>query len=133
MLNKDHIISYRVYFEDTDLMGIVYHARYLCFFERARTELLRSQGLSLTALAKLDTHFAIRSLNVNYHYPARLDDVLSVVTALDYQKSCTLLFKQKMLNQDNKLISEAIVTAVTVDSSLKPKRRPILPLGEEIV
>ncbi|MCR9191849.1 MAG: YbgC/FadM family acyl-CoA thioesterase [Gammaproteobacteria bacterium] len=124
MLKKDHIMSYRVYIEDTDVMGIVYHAQYLCFFERARTELLRDHQLSLTVMAEYHTYFAIRDLYIRYHYPARLDDMLQITTSIDSKKSCSLNFKQSMRNQNGKLVSEATMTVVTVDHELKPKRLP---------
>ena len=129
MLEKDYIIAYRVYFEDTDLMGIVYHPRYLFFFERARTEMLRHQGISLTTLAKEDLHFAIRDVHITYHFPARLDDWLTIQTTIAEKKACTLQFKQTMVNQNKQLISEAWVKVVTVDHNLKPKRCPASLLG----
>lgn len=123
-MKKDHIISYRVYFEDTDVMGIVYHARYLYFYERARTELLRAHGFSLTTIAKNNTYFAIREAHVRYHSPAYLDDMLHITTSIVSKTACTLQFKQDMLNQDGKRISEATVVTVTVDQAMKPKRVP---------
>ncbi|PJD93666.1 MAG: esterase [Legionella sp.] len=130
MLKKDHIIAYRVYFEDTDLMGIVYHARYLFFFERARTELLRHYDLSLTTMAQQNIHFAIRDVTVRYHAPAYLDDMLHMTTSIESKTACTLVFKQTMRNQQDKLIAEATVTTVTVDQNLKPKRLPDILRGE---
>ncbi len=129
-MKKDHIITYRVYFEDTDMMSIVYHARYLYFFERARTEMLRAQDLSLTAMAHENVYFAIREANVRYHTPAYLDDVLSITTSIVGQTACTLQFKQMMCNQDNKLISEASVMTVCVDRAMKPKRVPSMLRGD---
>jgi acyl-CoA thioester hydrolase len=129
MPEKDYIIACRVYIEDTDLMGIVYHARYLYFFERARTEVLRHHGITLTTLAKENLHFAIREVHISYHHPARLDDWLTIKTILKEQKACTLEFKQTMVNQDKQLICEASVKVVTVDQNLKPKRCPKSLLG----
>lgn len=129
-MQKDHIIAYRVYFEDTDLMGIVYHARYLYFFERARTEMLRNMGFTLTVMAENNIYFAIREANVRYHAPAYLDDLLQIKTAVVNQTSCTLQFKQMMYNQKDKLISEATIMTVCVDQALKPRRVPNLLLGE---
>lgn len=132
MLKKDHIIAYRVYFEDTDVMGIVYHARHLFFFERARTELLRAYGHSLTTMAKQNVYFAIRDVTIRYHAPAYLDDLLHITTSIESKTACTLLFKQTMRNQNNILISEATVVVVTVDQALKPQRLPdILKLKGE--
>ncbi|HVT63308.1 MAG TPA: YbgC/FadM family acyl-CoA thioesterase [Legionellaceae bacterium] len=130
MLKKDYIIAYRVYFEDTDLMGIVYHARHLFFFERARTELLRSHGFSLTTMAQHNIYFAIRDVQIRYHAPAYLDDMLHITTSIENKTACTLQFKQSMHNQEGQLISDATVVTVTVDQSLKPKRLPKILKGE---
>lgn len=115
-------VQYRVYFEDTDMLGIVYHARYLYFFERARTELLRDNGFSLTTMAIYDTHFAIREVQVQYIYPARLDDLLTIETTTAPKKACGLLFTQTMTNQEGRRLSEARVEVVCVNKQLKPKR-----------
>lgn len=124
MMKKDHIISYRVYFEDTDMMGIIYHARYLYFFERARTEMLRERGFTLTDMAQKNIYFAIREANVRYHTPAYLDDVLHIFSSITAQTACTMLFKQMMMNQNEKLIAEAAVMTVCVNRDLKPRRVP---------
>ena len=105
-------------------MGIVYHANYLCFFERARTEMLREHGLYLTMLASYGTYFAIHDIHIRYLYPARLDDVLSIHTVCERKKACSLLFKQIMSNQSGKILSEAIIQVVCVDNNLKPKPLP---------
>lgn len=129
-MKNQHIIPYRVYFEDTDLMGIVYHARYLYFFERARTEMLRERGFALTVMAKNNIYFAIREANVRYHKPAHLDDILRITTTVVNKTACTLQFKQMMYNQNDALISEATVMTVCVDRDLKPKRVPNRLIGE---
>jgi acyl-CoA thioester hydrolase len=74
-----HKTLVRVYFSDTDALGIVYHANYLDFAERARTEMCRTFGLDLTKLAKESKFFVLRSANINYLSPAKLDDLLEVV------------------------------------------------------
>ena len=121
---KDHSFTYRVYVEDTDLMGIVYHGNYLCFFERARTEMLRDNGLSLTTMAIYDTNFAIHDIHIRYHHPARLDDDLTIKTNCERKKACSLVFQQVMYNQQGKMLSEASVQVVCVDKNLKPRPLP---------
>lgn len=116
--------TYRVYVEDTDLMGIVYHGKYLYFFERARTDLLRNNGISLTMMATYDTYFAVRDVHVRYHYSGRLDDILTIKTRVENSKGCTLLLKQMMSNQLGTLLAEATIQLVTVNKLLKPKRMP---------
>jgi acyl-CoA thioester hydrolase len=81
---RPHHISIRVYYEDTDFSGAVYHANYLHFFERARTELLRDLGVDQVALfEKEGLGFVVRSLAIDYLKPARMDDCLRVETVLD--------------------------------------------------
>ncbi|STX29152.1 acyl-CoA thioesterase [Legionella beliardensis] len=122
-LNSSHA-TFRVYIEDTDAMGVVYHANYLRFFERARSDMFRQAGLPLTALITSDYHFAIRDIKLHYDYPARLDDVLSISTVIAEQRSCSLLFEQKMKNQDNKMLCQASINVVCVNKAMKPKRLP---------
>ena len=129
-MKKDHIIDFRVYFEDTDLMGIVYHARYLYFFERARTELLRELGFTLTAMAQENVYFAIREAQVHYRSPAYLDDILSISTSFVQSSACTLQFTQTMHNQNKTLVSQAQVMTVCVAKSFKPIRVPNFLIGE---
>ncbi|KTD68346.1 MULTISPECIES: YbgC/FadM family acyl-CoA thioesterase [Legionella] len=116
--------SFRVYAEDVDYMGIVYHANYLCYFERARTEILRENNLILSDLTKEDTLFAIYDVHIRYKAPARLDDLLTVSTQLQQLGACSFLFEQSMRNQHGKIICEAKIQVVCVDSDLKPKRFP---------
>ena len=118
----DHQSFYRIYVEDTDLMGIMYHANYLRFLERARTEMLRSGGISLTMMASYDTYFAIHDLRIKYLYPARLDDMLSITSHCEREKACGLLFKQAMHNQAQIKLCEATIQVVCVNEQLKPKR-----------
>jgi len=76
-----HRLDIRVYYEDTDAGGIVYHARYLAFAERGRTELLRANGVPLQDLATLEgLIFVVRRVEMDYLRPARLDDVLKLAT-----------------------------------------------------
>jgi len=121
---KEYSCTYRVYIEDTDLIGIVYHANYLRFFERARTEALRDKGFSLTTMATYDTYFAIHDAHLRFLYPARLDDVLSIKTSFVKEKSCSVMFRQVMYNQLGQLLSEATIHVVCVNRHLKPKRLP---------
>ncbi|MCW8400395.1 YbgC/FadM family acyl-CoA thioesterase [Legionella sp. PATHC038] len=116
---------FRVYAEDVDYMGIVYHANYLCYFERARTEMLRQNNLILSDLMKQDTLFAIYDVHVRYKAPARLDDLLTVNTQVQQLGACSFLFEQGMQNQQGKVICDAKIQVVCVNSSLKPKRFPL--------
>lgn len=119
-----HHYNVRVYSEDVDYMGIVYHANYLRYFERARTELLRQKNLLLSDLMQLDILFAINEINIRYIKPAQLDDLLMITTEIIERKACSFTFKQNMLNQQGNLLCEANIKAVCVDGQLKPKRLP---------
>lgn len=122
--SNPHYFDIRVYAEETDMMGIVYHSNYLCFFERARTEMMRKSGLSLTTLATYDCHFAITEAKLRYLYPARLDDLLRVTSRLSNKKLCSLDFEQIVHNQDNRLLCEAQIKLVCVDKEMKLRRLP---------
>jgi len=121
---KTHKNMIRVYAEDVDFMGIVYHANYLCYLERSRTEVLRAYNLLLSDLSKTDVLFAISELSINYRAPARLDDLLTVTTTINELKSCSFIFAQKIVNQHEQIICEALVKVVCVNKDLKPRRLP---------
>ncbi|NNG03333.1 MAG: tol-pal system-associated acyl-CoA thioesterase [Inquilinus sp.] len=82
-VDGDHVFPVRVYYEDTDAAGIVYHASYLRFAERARTEMVRATGMEQgRVLAETGLAFAVRRMEIDYRAPARLDDLLDVATRL---------------------------------------------------
>lgn len=121
---NNHVFEFRVYAEDVDYMGIVYHANYLFFFERARTELLRAFGHSLTIFASKETYFAIREVRIRYDAPAKLDDILSIHTVVNSFRT-GMDFNQSMFNQEQRLLSEAFVRVVCISNTFKPKRLPV--------
>lgn len=123
-MNIEHTGCFRVYIEDTDSMGIVYHANYLRFFERARTDLLRSQGLSLSLIMESGFQLVINEIHVRYYSPARLDDVLHIVTHFKKKRTIVFEFQQFMYNQQQICLSEIKVDVISVDKNLKPKRLP---------
>lgn len=105
----------RVYYEDTDAGGVVYHARYVAFYERARTEVLRERNFYQQQL--LDDHiaFAVRRMTVEYILPARLDDMLEVQTKITSMRGASLLFSQRIINTDGTLLSQADVLIACID------------------
>jgi len=121
---KTHKNTIRVYAEDVDFMGIVYHANYLCYLERSRTEVLRAYNLLLSDLSKTDVLFAISELSIYYRGPARLDDLLMVTTTINELKSCSFIFDQKIVNHHEQTICDALVKVVCVNKDLKPRRLP---------
>lgn len=114
----------RVYYEDTDAGGVVYHANYVCFFERARTEYLRQGGFSQQKLFEQSLAFVVKNLTIDYKSPARLDDLLNVETKVIELKRATIVFSQKLWRGDL-CLSEATVTVASVDlAKMKPVAIP---------
>ncbi|WP_373819366.1 tol-pal system-associated acyl-CoA thioesterase [Glaesserella sp.] len=115
----------RVYYEDTDAGGVVYHARYLHFFERARTEYLRTLDFSQqTLLNERNLAFVVKSMAIDYRFPARLDDLLSVETEVSELKGATILFTQ-WLKRDELILCTATVKVACVDlGKMKPMALP---------
>lgn len=110
----------RVYYEDTDAGGVVYHARYLHFFERARTEYLRQLGFSQQNLLADSLAFVVKKMEIDYKIPARLDDLLRVQTKISELKGAKIVFYQQLWRDDN-LLSEALVAVASVDlTKMKP-------------
>ena len=117
----------RVYYEDTDAGGVVYHSRYLNFFERARTELLRARGVSQTELKeKHGLIWVVLEISVKFRKAARLDDELLVSAELQWVKGVRQGFRQEMTRQsDGKVVATAELSAVTLHAdSLRPARVP---------
>jgi len=121
---KLHTEQYQIYLEDTDMMGIVYHANYLRFFERARTDALANYGFSLTQLANDDTYFAIRTLSIMYHAPVRMGERIRIVTKFKPEGRTRLVFTQGMYNVMDENVSSLEVDVVCVNAKIKPKRLP---------
>lgn len=115
----------RVYYEDTDAGGVVYHARYLHFFERARTEILRTLQISQQELlAENQLAFVVKSMNIDYKIPAKLDDLLTVETLISEIKCATVLFAQTLKRAET-VLSVATVKVACVDlGRMKPVAFP---------
>ena len=119
-----HRLTVRVYYEDTDLAGIVYYANYLKFIERARTEWVRSLGIDQGRLkAEEDVVFAVRRVVADYHRPAKFDDVLSVETVLLDATGARVVLDQRV-RREGVLLFEAEVTLVALTGSGRPARLP---------
>uniref|UniRef100_A0A3B0M9X3 Acyl-CoA thioester hydrolase YbgC n=1 Tax=Arsenophonus endosymbiont of Trialeurodes vaporariorum TaxID=235567 RepID=A0A3B0M9X3_9GAMM len=115
----------RIYYEDTDAGGVVYHARYAHFFERARTEMLREKGFEQQKLRKENLAFVVRKMTIDYLHPAKLDDLLTVETTITYVQLTSLAFFQRLINQQGKEICTAKIVIVSIDTfKMKPTRLP---------
>lgn len=114
-ISKEFVWNARVYFEDTDAGGVVYHASYLKFFERARTEFLRSLGWSQSALLEMKTcAFVVSDLSIQYKRPAKLDDELQIRTTLKSLKRASFVFDQRAFKGDT-LMTAAEVRVVCIE------------------
>ncbi len=124
MAGKVHILPVSIYYEDTDLSGFVYHANYLRYMERGRTEFFRLAGISRARLEDAEpTAWTIRRVAVDYHRPARLDDVLEVHTTLAGLSGARLLVVQKVFCGSVLLVAGRIEACITTLTG-KPRRLP---------
>lgn len=117
----------RVYWEDTDAGGVVYHASYLRFLERARTEGLRSLGISQQALRKdEDRIFVVHRMQIDFRAPARLDDLLEVHSRIADLGHASLVFSQRIMRPaDTRVLVEAQVRVACLSaSSFRPRGLP---------
>ena len=119
-----HEFPIRVYYEDTDAGGIVYHASYLRCAERGRTEMLRDNGIDhIRMLKETGMGFAVVALQVDYRQPARLDDLLTVRTSVVRVGGASLELSQNVYRMSDLLV-EMKVTLVCIDQNLKAVRLP---------
>jgi acyl-CoA thioester hydrolase len=128
--DKTHYFALRVYIEDTDLGGVVYHANYLRFLERARSDMLRSAGIDQRA--GIDNRvgvYAVVEAQIKYRKPAKLDDELVVVSRLEGIHGASCVISQKILRGAD-LVTEAVVTVAFVGPDGRPKRQPAEWVGK---
>ena len=119
-----HRFPVRVYFEDTDLSGVVYHANYLRYMERARSDMLRLAGVDQRGVHEAGGGaYVVTSLAIRYQRPAALDDALVVVTRLTQVRAASVDIHQRVM-RGAEILSEADVTAALVGASGRPKRQP---------
>ena len=118
-----HHLPIRVYFEDTDLTGIVYHANYLRYMERARTEMLRHAGVDHpAAMAAGDGYWAVHAMAITWHRPARLDDRLVVVTTVTKVRAAANELTHAVMRGVD-LLCSASVTAAFLAMNGRPQRQ----------
>lgn len=121
---KVHVLPVRIYYEDTDLSGVVYHANYLRFMERGRSEFFRAAGVALASLDDAEpTAWALRQVTLEYHRPARLDDVLEVHTMCTALGGARLTADQKIY-ANGALLTHGVVEACIITLTGKPRRIP---------
>jgi acyl-CoA thioester hydrolase len=122
---KTHVLPLRVYYEDTDLSGVVYHANYLRYMERGRTEFFRMAGISkIDGLEKEEpTAWALRSAQIEFLRPGRMDDSLFVRTSLIGLSGARLLARQR-IHAANLLLTDGRIEACIITLTGKPRRIP---------
>ncbi|MSO81130.1 MAG: tol-pal system-associated acyl-CoA thioesterase [Alphaproteobacteria bacterium] len=124
LADGEHVLTLRVYYEDTDAAGIVYYANYLRFAERGRTEMMRLLGIDQSAMrAASSCVFAVRECNALYLQPARLDDVVEVRTRLIEVRGASLQARQTVMRGTEELV-RLDVCIVCLDARLRPVRVP---------
>jgi acyl-CoA thioester hydrolase len=124
LIDGTHELPLRVYYEDTDAGGVVYHARYLAFAERARAELLRRVGAPRAALDEAyGIGFAVRRCEASFHRPARLDDAVTVRTRLVGVAAASIHLDQRIW-RDTTLLVEILLELVCINGQFRPVRVP---------
>jgi acyl-CoA thioester hydrolase len=118
-------MEFRIYYEDTDAGGVAYHARYLGFFERGRTEFFRDRGFSVRQFHEEGRLFPVVRMEIDFRFPARLDDLVRVETELSEAGKTSFIMLQRLYRvDDDKLLAEGLVTLACVGRDMKPKRLP---------
>ena len=131
LANGRHRQPVRVYYEDTDFSGIVYHASYLRFMERGRTNYLRLIGADHRALFEQTEQeapgfaFVVRSMTIDFLKPARMDDVLDVVTEPSEVKGASVVLNQRVMRGDDTLVEAKVQVAFVSGGRARPIPKPL--------
>ena len=120
---REHLLPVRVYYEDTDFTGVVYHANYVRYFERGRSDFLRAIGTEHTAMRTLDTAFVVMKLAIQFVRPARIDDALLVRTSYDTARGPRLVVHQR-IERAGEVLTTAEVEAACIHLDGRPRRAP---------
>ncbi|WP_281736949.1 tol-pal system-associated acyl-CoA thioesterase [Paradevosia shaoguanensis] len=123
-----HHLAVRVYYEDTDFSGNVYHASYLKFFERGRTEFLRDLGIHHSELAEQGIAFAVRSMQIEFEGAAHIDDLLDVETSVANFSGVRLMLEQ-VIRRGDEVLTRATVVVVSIKVGGGAARPPRLMLA----
>ena len=126
-----HVLTVRVYYEDTDFTGIVYHANYLRYMERGRTNYLRLLGADHRVLFEQTEKeapgfaFVVRSMNIDFLKPARMDDVLDVFTEPHEVRGASITLHQRVMRGDELLVETSVRVAFISDGRARPIPKPL--------
>lgn len=128
LVDGGHVLPVRVYYEDTDFSGVVYHASYLRFLERGRTDFLRLLGIGHAAMAAgafgAARAFAVRTMSLDFRKPATIDDVLEVTTRRAELSGARIVLDQAIA-RDGVVLVTATVTVAVIDGEGRPCRLPV--------
>ena len=123
-VGKTHRFALRVYFEDTDVAGIVYYANYLRFMERARSDMLRAVGIDQRAVMEAgEGVYAVADLSIKYRGSAKLEDDLVVTSEVIQVRAAACVIQQRVMRGDD-ILTDARVTAAFITNEGRPKRQP---------
>ena len=123
---KHKDFSIKIYVEDTDFQGFVYHANYIKFFERSRSDFLSSNNISQEILRKNNLGFVIKRIEIDYLFPAKLGDILVVKSSVEKKSNARMIFNQKIiLKKDKTPICKGLVEVCLINiDTKKPKQLP---------
>ena len=130
MFSYDHKI--RVRYGETDAMGVVYHGVYPLYYEEARTEMLRSEGLPYAELERQGIMMPVVDMHIKYVSPARYDDLLTVRVSVKEVPAARIVFHYEVIDADGKIINQAEVMLVFVDVATRRPRRAPQPMVDAI-
>ena len=119
-----HKMDLRIYYQDTDAGGIVYHSNYLDYAERARSEFLRDVGLPVNDLLERDVAFVIKKAELTYKSPARLDDLLTVHTSIGDIKGASMIMNQTIKRGETDLVEIVLQVVFVSPKTMTPIRIP---------
>jgi acyl-CoA thioester hydrolase len=123
-VDGEHRFAVRVYYEDTDAGGVVYHANYLRFFERARTDMLALLGADLAeALSSGEGGYVVTEANIRYRAPARLGDALIVASRMAELRAASCAVQQKVM-RDGQVLVDGLLTVAFIGTDGRPRRQP---------
>ncbi len=126
LIGNGHRLVQRVYYEDTDFSGLVYHARYLHFLERGRTDYLRCLGVEQSALLTVDEEglvFVVHRMEIDFKASARMDDILTIETVTEKAGGAKMVLNQ-LIRRDETVLIAAKVTIAVINGKGRPRRLP---------
>ncbi len=123
--NGKHHYAVRIFYQDTDVSGVVYHANYLHFMERARTEFLRCVGIAQRDMIEADdkAYFAVADVQISYRKPAYLDDVLNIETSVSVLNAASVTMQQR-LSRTGEVLCTADLRVAVLGADGRPRRWP---------